>query len=279
MKNMHYAAVLFLTATLALALLAFVSRKPLLAEDHTEVVLRQIGHRLLWHAGDSTSRVLPVEKKGDQQYQLRFEQPFRFVADSLMQIVQETMKKGDMPAHYIVEVVNCGKQDRVLSFETGPSGDLQPCVGRRIQTGCYIINIRFIPPKQEHLLWILPLGLALFTGAFMMMKKPPAPAVQPATGGFGMFHLDAQNRQLIKGEQAYTLTDNETQALEIFTQHIHETVTREELMKTIWEDKGLIVIDRNVDVLVSKLRKKLAPDPTVKIINVHGRGYKMIIEA
>jgi hypothetical protein len=49
--------------------------------------------------------------------------------------------------------------------------------------------------------------------------------------------------------------------------------------KQIWEDKGLIVIDRNVDVLVSKLRKKLQSDPSIKILNVHGRGYKMVIEA
>jgi len=49
-------------------------------------------------------------------------------------------------------------------------------------------------------------------------------------------------------------------------------------MKEIWEDKGIIVISRNVDVLVSKLRKKLLADSSIKFINVHGRGYKFIIE-
>ena len=52
----------------------------------------------------------------------------------------------------------------------------------------------------------------------------------------------------------------------------------EKLMKEIWEDKGLVVISRNVDVLVSKLRKKLADDQSIKIVNVPGRGYKLIIE-
>ena len=44
-----------------------------------------------------------------------------------------------------------------------------------------------------------------------------------------------------------------------------------------WEDKGIVVISRNVDVLVSKLRKKLSDDPSIKFINVHGRGYKLMI--
>jgi DNA-binding response OmpR family regulator len=49
-------------------------------------------------------------------------------------------------------------------------------------------------------------------------------------------------------------------------------------MKEIWEDEGIVVISRNVDVLVSKLRKKLSDDNSFKFINVHGRGYKFIIE-
>ena len=48
-------------------------------------------------------------------------------------------------------------------------------------------------------------------------------------------------------------------------------------MKEIWEDEGIVVISRNVDVLVSKLRKKLSDDNSIKFINVHGRGYKFII--
>jgi DNA-binding response OmpR family regulator len=49
-------------------------------------------------------------------------------------------------------------------------------------------------------------------------------------------------------------------------------------MKEIWEDEGIVVISRNVDVLVSKLRKKLSDDNSFKFINVHGRGYKFTIE-
>ena len=49
-------------------------------------------------------------------------------------------------------------------------------------------------------------------------------------------------------------------------------------MKEIWVDEGIVVISRNVDVLVSKLRKKLSDDNSLKFINVHGKGYKFVVE-
>jgi hypothetical protein len=95
----------------------------------------------------------------------------------------------------------------------------------------------------------------------------------------GLNAFDANQQCLQFGNENISLNENETLALSIFVENLQQTVTRDQLMKQIWEDKGLIVIDRNVDVLVSKLRKKLQSDPSIKILNVHGRGYKMVIEA
>ena len=74
------------------------------------------------------------------------------------------------------------------------------------------------------------------------------------------------------------LRKKETKALKIIAEHINQIVNMEKLMKEIWEDEGIVVISRNVDVLLSKLRKKLSDDNSFKFINVHGRGYKFIIE-
>lgn len=74
------------------------------------------------------------------------------------------------------------------------------------------------------------------------------------------------------------LSEKETKALKIFAENLDQVVERERLMKEIWEDEGIVVISRNVDVLVSKLRKKLSDDNTIKFINVHGKGYKFVIE-
>ena len=94
----------------------------------------------------------------------------------------------------------------------------------------------------------------------------------------GSFRFYTHNNVLTSEHKTITLSEKETKALKIFAENINETVDREKLMKEIWEDEGIVVISRNVDVLVSKLRKKLSDDNSFKFINVHGRGYKFIIE-
>ena len=94
----------------------------------------------------------------------------------------------------------------------------------------------------------------------------------------GSFRFYADNNLLKIENNTISLSEKETKALKIFTENINQIVEREKLMKEIWEDEGIVVISRNVDVLVSKLRKKLSDDNSIKFINVHGRGYKFIIE-
>ena len=53
-------------------------------------------------------------------------------------------------------------------------------------------------------------------------------------------------------------------------------IGRDQLMKEVWEDEGVIV-GRSLDMFVSKLRKKLQADPRASILNVHGKGYKLVI--
>ena len=54
----------------------------------------------------------------------------------------------------------------------------------------------------------------------------------------------------------------------------NQVIKREELMKKVWEDNGVIV-GRSLDTYISKLRKYLKDDDTIKLTNVHGVGYKL----
>jgi DNA-binding response OmpR family regulator len=94
----------------------------------------------------------------------------------------------------------------------------------------------------------------------------------------GNFRFYTGDNVLKSENKTIPLSEKETKALKIFAENINQIVEREKLMKEIWEDEGIVVISRNVDVLVSKLRKKLSDDNSIKFINVHGRGYKFIIE-
>ncbi|MGB4772461.1 MAG: winged helix-turn-helix domain-containing protein [Chitinophagaceae bacterium] len=267
------------------AFLAFINRQDDSPEDHKHVVLRQIGHRLLWHAGDSSSRVMPIQQTNDNTYQIRFSKPFAFMPDSVISVVNTTLADGHLNGHYFVEMKTCDKAETVFAYEMDPSnGNVITCQGRSMSSGCYFLEIRFVQKEKASWYWAIPAAFLLALGGYLAFgRTKPRPTTSPViaedTQRIGQYAFDASQQWLQYGEETINLNENETLALSIFTENLHQTVTREQMMKQIWEDKGLIVIDRNVDVLVSKLRKKLQSDPSIKILNVHGRGYKMVIEA
>src|ERR1700741_1635663 len=73
-----------------------------------EVLLRRIGHELLLQSGDSVSRVLPVKKIAENEYQIRFENELTFQSDSLVNTTKRLLAKDPLTRDYIVNVLNCG---------------------------------------------------------------------------------------------------------------------------------------------------------------------------
>jgi len=268
-----------------IAALAFINTKSEIPEKHVEVVLRTIGHQLLLSAKDSTSRVLPVRKSAENTYQVSFQHEVGFLSDSLINIVHRAFQKTALAANYIVNLKNCEQKQTVLAFEmNSKTGDLTPCRGRTLEVGCYMIEIELLRANTFNFRWLWLLIIPLIVAGFYLkgkfQKEEPKESVPDSTDYIqvGSFQLYPAKNVLKSGHKSITLSENETKSLEIFAQQLNQVVEREKLMKEIWEDKGLVVISRNVDVLVSKLRKKLADDPSIKIVNVPGRGYKFIIE-
>jgi len=264
---------------------AFINKKNEIPAKHVEVVLRDLGHQLLLSAKDSSSRVMPVKKLNESTYQISFQNDFGFISDSLINLVQRTFQKNALAKDYIVNLRNCKQNETVFAFEiNSQTGDLTPCRGRTLDVSCYVIEIELLKKNTFNsfllLLLIIPLG---FVGYYMkdkFRKKEEAASIPDNTDyiQLGNFRFYAGNNVLKNEKESITLSEKETKALKIFAENINQIVEREKLMKEIWEDEGIVVISRNVDVLVSKLRKKLSDDNSFKFINVHGRGYKFIIE-
>ena len=91
---------------------------------------------------------------------------------------------------------------------------------------------------------------------------------------FGSCILDIDNQVLKVGQQMFNLTQKEAGLLKIFCDSPNKLIARETIQKAIWEDEGYFV-GRSMDVFISRLRKMLKVDPKVKIVNVHGSGYKL----
>jgi DNA-binding winged helix-turn-helix (wHTH) protein len=264
---------------------AFINKKNEIPENHLEVVLRDLGHQLLLTAKDSSSRVLPVKKLNENKYQISFQNDFSFISDTLINLVQRTFQKNALANDYIVNLRNCKQNETVFAFEiNNQKGDLTPCKGRKLEVGCYVIEIELLKPTQFNFFWLLlliiPLSLVGFYVTNKIRKKEERESVFESNDHIqlGSFRFYPDNNVLKLENNNITLSEKETKALKIFAENINQIVEREKLMKEIWEDKGIVVISRNVDVLVSKLRKKLSDDNSIKFINVHGRGYKFIIE-
>lgn len=140
MKRIYY----WLSGSFALIILisffAFVNVKNEHPNKHLEVVLRNIGHQLLLHSKDSTSRVLPITTINDNTYQISFESSLGFMPDTLMRLVHLQLAKTDMPDDYIVSVKKCNEHKTIFAYEINTfNGDLKPCGGREQAKGCYIL--------------------------------------------------------------------------------------------------------------------------------------------
>ena len=263
---------------------AFINRKHEIPAKHIEVVLRDLGHQLLLSAKDSTSRVMPVKKLKENTYQISFKNDFGFISDTLINLVQRTFQKNALANDYIVSLRNCKENEAVFAFEiNSQTGDLTPCRGRKLEVGCYVIEIDFLKKNKFNFLWllllILPLGVVGFYVKDRFRKKEEVASIPDDTNyiPLGNFRFYTANNVLKSGQTTISLSEKETKALKIFAENIDQVVEREKLMKEIWEDEGIVVMSRNVDVLVSKLRKKLSDDNSLKFINVHGKGYKFVI--
>jgi DNA-binding response OmpR family regulator len=88
--------------------------------------------------------------------------------------------------------------------------------------------------------------------------------------------FDALNRKLLMNGNTIDLTRTETRVLGIFALSPNEAIERSRLQKEIWEDEGVIV-GRSLDMFISKLRKKMEIDPSIELVNIHGKGYRLEI--
>ena len=91
----------------------------------------------------------------------------------------------------------------------------------------------------------------------------------------GQFVFDTQKQILSIGEKQTKLTTKENDLLSLLCAHANEILQREFALKTIWIDDNYFNA-RSMDVYITKLRKHLKDDPTIEIINIHGKGYKLI---
>ncbi len=91
----------------------------------------------------------------------------------------------------------------------------------------------------------------------------------------GGYTFDPLKQILYHKNTSTKLTTKESELLDLLCIHRNEILERNYALKTIWIDDNYFNA-RSMDVYITRLRKYLRKDPAVKILNIHGRGYKLL---
>ncbi|MDQ1149657.1 hypothetical protein QE382_001641 [Sphingobacterium zeae] len=120
-------------------------------EAKAEILLRKLGHQLLLQSGDSSSRVLPIERITTDEYRIRFEQHLTFQPDSLLNTAKDLLGEDPFTRNYIVNVLNCASNAVTYGFAIAgdEEDDIVPCLGREQPSGFYAIDIKFKPIEHR----------------------------------------------------------------------------------------------------------------------------------
>ena len=100
-------------------------------------------------------------------------------------------------------------------------------------------------------------------------------SVKDGPCSIGSFEFDPLKQILSHKGKSIKLTTKESELLNLLYRHHNEILERNYALKTIWIDDNYFNA-RSMDVYISRLRKYLSKDPSLKILNIHGKGYKLI---
>jgi DNA-binding response OmpR family regulator len=110
-----------------------------------------------------------------------------------------------------------------------------------------------------------------------ILKRTAGVSVPKKEGNYtiGNYSFDPLKQILSISGQSIKLTTKESELLDLLCRHPNEILERNFALKAIWIDDNYFNA-RSMDVYITRLRKYLGKDPSVKILNVHGRGYKLL---
>ncbi|PUV24230.1 response regulator transcription factor [Sphingobacterium athyrii] len=106
------------------------------------------------------------------------------------------------------------------------------------------------------------------------LKRTESPTAEEYA--IGKYHFNFKNLHLTIGNKQQQLSYREAQLLKLLVDHQDAVLDRKVALDYVWGDDSYFN-SRSMDVFISKLRKFLEGDPTIKIVNIRGKGFKLVI--
>lgn len=257
--------------------------------ESVNLSMRRAVHQLKLENGDSLSTIESVKQIDATSFSVQLDEVFDYA--QLPKLLQESFGLHKIKKSYNVSILKCGSDEIILGYSyldvVSEAG--VPCAGRTKVPGCYILKVSFLQEEKtagsSANWWLLPAGVLLTGLGFIAWRKSgkQATVASPVQTGssdtserFGNSRLDMSNLTLYNGDKKHNLTYREAKLLHLFVNHQNQVLERDFILKSVWEDEG-ITVGRSVDVFVSRLRKLLSEDTSLKIAAVHGIGYRLEI--
>jgi two-component system, OmpR family, response regulator len=118
--------------------------------------------------------------------------------------------------------------------------------------------------------------LARVTAVLRRTNKMRATEGDESTFKIGSYQFDSEKQILQHSGIEQKLTTKESQLLRLLCIHKNDVLDRTFALKSIWHDDNYFN-GRSMDVYIAKLRKYLKDDSKVEIINIHGKGFKLLV--
>ncbi len=93
----------------------------------------------------------------------------------------------------------------------------------------------------------------------------------------GKYQFDSKNYVVSNDTEKINLTQREAELLKFFLDNKNVVLKREAILKSLWGDDDYFM-GRSLDVFISRLRKILANEKGISIENLHGIGFKFVVE-
>lgn len=93
----------------------------------------------------------------------------------------------------------------------------------------------------------------------------------------GKYHFNPRLRELTVNGKTQVLSPKENELLKMLAEYKNDLLSRETALKKIW-GSDTYFNGRSMDVYIAKLRKYLKEDPKIEIVNIHGNGFRLVVQ-
>ncbi len=235
----------------------------------------------LFAAADTMSENVRIEKRAANYFYVNSHAPF--TSKTVDTLIQKEMAASNISLDYEIGVYNAA-DDSLIHVTQVKSTTTPPGLPSKVETDGIQKNFAVIFPSRRNfllgqsdaLLFCISF-LTLMSWAIAYWLKRTKATTAPSLIRLGNCSLDFHNQQLSVGKTAHQLTHKENQILKLFFEKPNQVIQRKVFLETVWEQEGFFVA-RSMDVFISKIRKYLKPEESIKIENLRAIGYRLNVK-